>query len=122
MIEDRWVTFLVAAATGLKSYDYPPRFFRSRLNAQTPAETSRLRNRYGIALTSSISNGQHRFRFDSFQQLHPFHVRRSNVRHEPRDFTNVNFSCIYGCDLGLTSWDCGYDSGSKNGIIVRFTN
>src|ERR1043165_3646038 len=33
MIEYRWVMFLITAAIGLKSYDYPPRFFWSRFNA-----------------------------------------------------------------------------------------
>src|SRR5688572_21318813 len=113
MIEYRWVTFLVTIAIGLKSDDYPPRLFRSRFDAKTPAKRSRLRNCYSIALSCSIGNWYRRFRFDSFVQCHLFHVRGSNVRHKPRDFTNIDFS-----RLVRTSRSCE----SKNSIVVRFAN
>src|SRR5688572_32686455 len=109
MIEYRWVTFLVTIAIGLKSYDYPPRFFRSRLDAKTPAKRSRLRNCYSITLSSSIGYWYRRFRLDSFEQLHPFHIRRSNVRHKPRDFTNIDFSRRVRTNRG---------SESKNSVVV----
>ena len=56
MIEYRRVTFLVAVFIGLKSDDYPPRFFRSRLDAKSPAKCSRLRNCDSIALSRAIGN------------------------------------------------------------------